>query len=380
MIRRAALLTGLMIAALSACINPVPGPAAGGAAEPYWTAEKIGMLNARYGLHDKGYHFHYPRESFLETGYHPPGGYVKDFTVVRRDGRWHVFHIDGRDGQICWISGNEIAFGHASTDDFRHWVRHKMPLAVGDTPFDNAHVWAPFIVPFGGGYRMFYMGEGTEGTRIAAAESADLETWRKKGPIPIANGRDPFVFEHQGRFILVFTAHYEMNGRQALGACWSRDLETWQPLPEIMLTRHGGPESASIHRLDDGRFVLWVNDWGDASPEHPSIYRACYAFSDDPLHFDGDTLTTFRFIRGGPDDVPLDAEWNEPNGMYTQAPGAIELVAKGPRGIWLVAYYRIVGRSFRLYFGALDWTTNPASIREIRSDESLREVLAEVGL
>lgn len=127
------------------------------------------------------------------------------------------------------------------------------------------------------------------------------------------------------------------------------------------------------------KFVLWVNDWGESSPEHPAIYRACYAFSEDPLRFNGEELKTFNFVKGR-DEVPLDAEWNEPNGMYTQAPGAIELVAGGDKGIWLIAYYRIVGNGFRLFFGELDWTTDPATIREINSEEHLSRVLKQVSL
>jgi predicted GH43/DUF377 family glycosyl hydrolase len=228
-----------------------------------------------------------------------------------------------------------------------------MPLAIGDSPFDNRHIWAPFVFPDEERFLIFYMGEGTEGTYIAKAVSPDLETWTKAGPIKIARGRDPFVFRHDDRFIMVFTAHYEVDGKQALGACASRDLDNWEPLPEVMLTTHGGPESTSIHPLDEGSYVLWANDWGDSSPEHPEIYRACYAFSDNPLHFNGEDLKTFRFIKGK-DEVPLDKEWNEPNGMYTQAPGAIELVAKGDNKLWMVAYYRIVGNGFRLFFGELD--------------------------
>jgi hypothetical protein len=343
-------------------------------ADSYWTKEKIEFFNKKYGLHDQGYHYHYPRQSFLRYGYYPPGGYVKDFCILKRDARWHVFHIDGRCGQICWITGNEIAFGHCSTDDFRHWIRHPMPLAIGDSPHDNKHVWAPFVYPHKDRFYMFYMSEGTEGACISYAVSSDLESWRKQAPIKAAKGRDPFVFQHQGRFILVFTAHYQVKGGQALGACASPDLQNWQPLPEIILTRHGGPESASIHPFAAGRYVLWVNDWGDSSAQHRAIYRAAYAFSDNPLQFNGQDLTTFKFIKGE-DEVPLDQEWNEPNGMFTQAPGAIELVAKGPDRIWLIAYYRIVGTGFRLFFGELDWNSTPAVIREINTEAYLQRVL-----
>ena len=373
------ILTPLLISALACTSGDGRQAQPAAKSDTYWTKEQIDFFGEKYAIHDRGYHYHFPRQSFLEFGYYPPGGYIKDFSILNYDGRWHVFHIDGRQEQICWITGNEIAFGHASTADFEHWIRHNMPLAIGDGPYDNKHVWAPFVYPARGKFYMFYMGEGTEGTYIAYATSGNLETWQKQRSIKIARGRDPFVFKHDGKYILAFTAHYEVRNCQALGACWSSDLETWQPLPEIMLTKHGGPESSSIHKFDDSRFVLWVNDWGDSSPQQPETYRACYAFSENPLHFDGEKLTTFKFSHG-PDQVPLDAEWNEPNGMNTQAPGAIELVAKGADSVWLIAYYRIIGKGFRLFFGELDWKTDPATIREINSAEHLGSVLKKVGL
>jgi len=45
-----------------------------------------------------------------------------------------VFHIDGRADERCDVSGNEISFGHASTADLEHWVRNRLPLAIGDRP------------------------------------------------------------------------------------------------------------------------------------------------------------------------------------------------------------------------------------------------------
>ncbi len=93
-------------------------------------------------LHATAEDYHFPRRHFLKEGYSSPGGYVKDFSVIWHEGRLHLFHIDGRPGEICWITGNEISFGHASTDDFNRWIRHPMPLAVGDRPWESEHVWA----------------------------------------------------------------------------------------------------------------------------------------------------------------------------------------------------------------------------------------------
>lgn len=337
---------------------------------------QIKTLSERYGIHDSpdSFHYHFPRRSFLEFGYHPPGGYVKDFCVVGKDGRWHVFHIDGRPGQICWITGNEISFGHASTGDFQHWVRHRMPLAVSDRPWENQHIWAPYIIAFDDRYHMFYMGAGTQGAFITRAVSADLERWDRAGTEPIrrAAGRDPFVFEHQGRMILVYTASRVDEGMGRLGACASSDLTIWEPLPPILLNPNGPPESASIHPSGDG-YVLWFNDWGDNGN-----FRAAYAHSNDPLCFGAGDVRSFAFVCG-PDDVPDDPAFRRPHRIVRPVPTSIELIATGPR-LWLVAYFRVVGNGFRLFFGQLDWTTRPATIREIDTQAELDATLAAVNL
>ena len=86
-------------------------------------AEEIAKLSAKFHiapncrLHAGAEDYHFPRQSFLRDGYTTPGGYVKDFGALWHEGRLHVFHIDGRPGQPCWVTGNEISFGHASTSD-----------------------------------------------------------------------------------------------------------------------------------------------------------------------------------------------------------------------------------------------------------------------
>ena len=346
--------------------------------DPYWTAELIARCNLKYGVHDQALSYHYPRRSFLEHGYHPPGGYVKDFCILRHDGRWHLFHIDGRPGEVCWITGNEISFGHASTDDFRHWLRHPMPLAVGDGPLDNQHLWAPFVYPCDGRFIMFYMGSGSGGTAIACAVSPDLEGWRKTGPITGADGRDPFVFRHGEDHILVYTGHHAVAGREPLKACRSRDLVHWEALPDVFLSELGSPESPSIHPVGDGRYVLWFNEWGGSHAQHARAFRACYAISDQPLDFRACALTAFVFTKGV-DEVPVDEEWNDHHRTFDQPPTSLELVIAGRSGIWLVSYFRVVGNGFRLFFGELDWRMTPATIREIATADHLERVMAVAG-
>ena len=66
-----------------------------------WRREEIDRLSGQYGiragirLHKEAEDYHFPEGSFLSEGYAPPGGYVKDFGLIRQDGRLHLFHIDG---------------------------------------------------------------------------------------------------------------------------------------------------------------------------------------------------------------------------------------------------------------------------------------------
>lgn len=339
-----------------------------------WSKEQTETLSKRYGirpgcrLHDAAEDFHFPERNFLSAGYAPPGGYVKDFSVVMEEGRMHLFHIDGRPGEVCWITGNEISFGHASTLDFCHWIRHRMPLAVGDRPWESEHIWAPFVYRRGGLYYMFYMGSGQGETFISYATSADLQSWTRwsQGPIRFATGRDPFVFEHEGRAILLYTG--DGGARVAAGA--SRDMISWEALPDLLnVPGRIAAESCSLHPLDD-HYVLWFNDYG------PDLagFRAAYAISSDPFHFEASTIREFRFLTDTPGTTPsAELPVSQP------VPLSIELIAKAD-DLWFVAYFRWHIDRNRLFFGSLDWSSDQAVIREINDEKQLRSILEKTGL
>jgi len=234
-----------------------------------WSNDEIDTLSKKYGmspkhrLHAAAEDFHFPEKRFLADGYAPPGGYVKDFSVIRADDRLHLFHIDGRPGEICYITGNEISFGHASTDDLCRWIRHPMPLAVGERSWESEHVWAPFIYKKAGVYYMFYMGSGGGETFMTYATSTNLERWTRwpQGPIRSAVGRDPFVFDHDDTTVLFYTAH--ANGAR-ISACQSHDMLSWTTMADPLFIPYekgsGNIESCSMYRLGD-RYVLWFNDY-----------------------------------------------------------------------------------------------------------------------
>lgn len=331
-----------------------------------WTQDEIAKLSQKFcispgfKLHAEAEDYHFPRRLFLKEGYSTPGGYVKDFGVIWHEGRLHLFHIDGRPGEVCWITGNEISFGHASTSDFNRWIRHHMPLAVGDRPWEREHVWAPYIYKHGDLFYLFYMGNGGGEAFVSYATSPDLEKWTRwsDGPITCAVGRDPFVFDHLGQTILIYTGH----GHARVSACASTDMLSWEPLPDVLTIRdHGAAESPSLHTLNNG-FVLWFNDYGDEQG-----FRAAYAFSEDPFHFEAGSIREFEFHTDSPGVVPTPEMF-----VKKPTPFSIELVSRAEKQ-WLVSYFRWQCDRNRLFFGELDWSADPVTIREITDPKQLEQ-------
>jgi len=339
-----------------------------------WRREEIDRLAKQFGiragirLHEKAEDYHFPEGSFLSEGYSPPGGYVKDFGLIRKEGRLHLFHIDGRPGEVCWVTGNEISFGHASTSDGCRWIRHPMPLAVGDRPWESEHIWAPYVYRRDGLNYMFYMGSGRGETFISYATSGDLERWERwaGGPIRCAVGRDPFVFDHAGKAILLYTGH----GGARVSGCASQDMIQWEPLPDLMRIPGGAAaESCSLHPIH-GKYVLWFNDYG---PELAG-FRAAYAFSEDPLRFNPAVIREFRFVTDNPAATPSpELRVDHP------VPLSIELIAAG-RSLWVAAYFRWHIDRNRLFFGSIDWSSDPAIIKEINNEAELNSVLRKAGM
>lgn len=317
-----------------------------------------------------GNEFHFPSQSFLADGYSPPGGYVKDFGVIQHEGRYHLFHIDGRPEERCTETGNEISFGHASTANLRHWIRHRMPLAVGNQPWENEHIWAPFVAEWQGKFFMFYMASGRDTPGVLTyAVSDNLETWTKwpGGAIKTAGGRDPFVRIADGTIYLYFTAN--AGGIQFVT---SRDMQQWSNAEYVYRNSNRLPaESSSVHRHGN-RWVLWFNDYLHC--DDPSgDFRPAYVYSDNPLKFDPKNLKIFKFT------TPLPTKYG-PNDWLEKRPipVSIELLEKG-EDTWLVAYFRWHIDRFRLFIGALTWNSDPAGIEEIVAPERLDKIRSEIS-
>ncbi len=159
-----------------------------------------------------------------------PGSPVrpKDFTLLKRDGVYHLFYI--RNNTSVPASQSERDFGHAVSVDLYHWTQLPPVLRVDTLGWDNEHVWAPHIVERDSLYWMFYTGvQNTPGEynytqRMGLAVSSDLMNWTRQGLVydnsqtdwawwnPLRNGpacRDPFVMpdpERPGMWLMYYTA------------------------------------------------------------------------------------------------------------------------------------------------------------------------------
>lgn len=191
---------------------------------------------------------------------HPPYR-PKDFTIVKKDGQYHVFYIrhDITKGEL----ETERDFGHAVSADMYTWTQLPGVMTVRDNSWDNLHVWAPSIVELDGVYYMFYTGVtkrvGAPGVeqRTGLATSTDLMSWNQLDQpiyscrdVPWAwcdtlnnnNGfRDPFVMRNPaapGQWLMYYSAYPATDtGGMLVGvASSSGDLTKWDDLMPLWFT------------------------------------------------------------------------------------------------------------------------------------------------
>jgi predicted GH43/DUF377 family glycosyl hydrolase len=178
--------------------------------------------------------YDFEQKFFTEFGYE-----VKDHALIRADGVYHLFYLRGIFGEAA------IDIGHATSLDLVHWDRHDPILYNGPGEWDGHAIWAPQIIEHpNGSYVMYYTGVSRFGTQqTGVAFSNDLWTWSKL-PWPVchpdpswalwkegtwAHGRDPFVFEYEGRYYQLLTAKTKTN-RGAISCAVSDDFFTWEDI------------------------------------------------------------------------------------------------------------------------------------------------------
>jgi predicted GH43/DUF377 family glycosyl hydrolase len=173
--------------------------------------------------------FDFEQKFFVEFGVE-----VKDHSLLRVDGVYHLFYLRGNPA---------VNIGHATSTDLIHWQLQPPVLNVVAGAWDGLAMWAPQVIRLpDGNFLMYYTGVNSYGCQqTGAAFSVDLYAWTKV-PWPIyhpdaswaqwgetvwCHGRDPFVFEHEGTFYQLLTAKTPYN-QGAIACGVSESYYNWQ--------------------------------------------------------------------------------------------------------------------------------------------------------
>lgn len=210
-------------------------------------------------------HYRHPPIDILKQGFRPVGGSVADFATVRHKGRDHFFYIERRLQEgTPFYPGHEIYFGHASTGDFFEWEVHDPVMLIRPGSWEEAHVWAPVILPDGDRFIMAYTGLNRHlSQNIGLASSKDLFEWQRWEANPvspckgagwaawqeddIASCRDPHLLRHGSRVWMAYTANTRA-GATCIALASTPDFKRWKDHGPILV----GPASGYEARLQGG--------------------------------------------------------------------------------------------------------------------------------
>ena len=228
--------------------------------------------------------------------YHAPLGYrPKEFTLVRKDGWFHLFYIR----QNQWPGApTELSLGHAISRDLYTWTEQDTILPVIPGTYEGSQIWAPHLIRTGDTWRMFYPAMHDDPANgillrqsITEATSTDLVTWTRR-PAPLFDNtlfpwayhdttsslgsdcRDPFVWwdATRGEWVMYVSTRPATDplNNMVIGIATSTDLETWQDAGYVPITLAdfafaSVAESPSIFQGDPSLLIfLWTTNSGNS--------------------------------------------------------------------------------------------------------------------
>ncbi len=245
-----------------------------------------------------------PAEALVESGkfvkiYDPSVAetnkwYINDHCFIRgRDGQDSLWHMYGITHTEPARPENEIHFAHATAKTLLQQPWDKQPFALDvatEPPWNETHLWAPYVLFHDGLYYMFYCAGGRDHAQamIHLATSPDLKTWTRSSHNPMVvdgfDTRDPFVLRVGNKWVMYYTATSKPDGGNHVVACvTSDDLLSWTNR-QIVFTdpstgTFGGPtESPFVVQRGDS-YYLFIGPRGG--------YDGTDVFvSHDPEHWD----------------------------------------------------------------------------------------------
>lgn len=304
-----------------------------------------------------------------ECRYAPPDEYIKDHTLVHRDGWWHLYSISGVAGLAWLYSGNEESLSWSISRDLKTWELrgHVMHPSQRKDTHDEDMVWASYCLEANSRYYMYYAGcvqaqrplqydkKGTYGKvlytpgdacSIGLAVSDDLSRWTKisdavKGlGVP---GRDPHVVrdEKNDRW-LMYTTGAEIDGLAGAYVSESHDLVDWKVLRPCAKFPRVSKEWRAGYTVD-----CWAEFGIDTSEsltvlQHPKTGQWImmgnwhYILSDDPTDFLKNEAKLYNLdFHGKTMDIGFAGEIVESDGKWYRS-GVI-----GPLDRWQLGFTEI---------------------------------------
>jgi predicted GH43/DUF377 family glycosyl hydrolase len=181
-----------------------------------------------------------------------------------------------------WYAGNSgglenWSIGVATSQDGILWTKASQNpvFTPGTLGWESQAVATPDVIPYDGGYLMFYEGFDGSHWRIGTAVSADGRQWQRSSANPVLDlgtGFDsvwtlaPSVLVENGGFTLWYGGGGP-NG-QSIGRATSQDGVNWirSSTPVIGLGQGGEPKDAygpSVIKTDCGYFMLYTSNDSD---------------------------------------------------------------------------------------------------------------------
>ena len=239
-------------------------------------------------------------------------------------------------------------------------------MLVRPGTWEGAHVWAPFVLKHGGEFVMAYTGVSrTLSQDIGLASSADLFEWRRQDSNPvspcrgrrwtswredgIASCRDPYLFRHEGRIWMTYTANTRAPA-PCVALASTTDFRAWDDHGPILTGPVGGyePRLTGGHpqgSLESSMLVLRGGRWR-------LLVQAARRGTD---------IRNWIFESDRMDRFDLDAGREFWRGAYTT-----EIVKeRGSRAL--------VACAGRIRFGEVDWADPRPEARFIETRERLLE-------
>lgn len=216
--------------------------------------------------------------------------YINDHCFIYgSDSMWHLFGITHAEPANPLDERN---FAHARSKSLLSAPWEKLPYALSykpEAPWNETHLWAPYVIEQKGIYYMFYCAGDPDSTRykIHLATSSDLFNWTRHPANPMVvdgfDARDPFILRVGDQWVMYYTANVlPTGGNHIVAYQTSNDLIKWGnrgiAYVDPAFGTYGGPTESPFVVKRGKRYYLFIGPRGGYDETDVFV-------SEDPFHW-----------------------------------------------------------------------------------------------